>query len=250
MLVSGTGIPPQRQQQIHGLLDRLPHVVVRFDDPAFPAGAMPVQSEPATRDAAGPEKSTYAARIEERLGGRPQFERFSSSVLDWTDSAMTRAYALRRLAQQFSAAAENQMTAEDRRTLRKLGREHLAAFAKDAQRVANTVNPVLTGMGAGRRSSKPAPSRPPGSPPVKTCWPPRAARKPCWPSSSAWRPRRTPPATRPRNCSPPWRNSPAAPNSASACSPTANRTFPANFDRPYPAIPLSSVVRLSNRQRE
>ena len=149
VLVSGTGIPPQRQQQIHGLLDRLPHVAVRFDDPEFPAGAMPVPSEPATRDAAGPEKSTYAARIEERLGGRPQFERFSASVLDWTDSAMTRAYALRRLAQQFSAAAENEMTAEDRQTLHNLGREHLAAFSKDAQRVAVTVNPVLTGMGAG-----------------------------------------------------------------------------------------------------
>ena len=160
VLVSGTGIPPQRQQQIHGLLDRLPHVVVRFDDPAFPASAVPVQLEPATRDAAGPEKSTYPARIEERLGGRPQFERFSSSVLDWTDSAMTRAYALRRLAQQFSAAAENQMTAEDRRTLRNLGREHLAAFAKDAQRVAGTVNPVLTGMGAGvaQHESRPEPA--------------------------------------------------------------------------------------------
>ena len=149
VLVSGTGIPLQRQQQIHGLLDRLPHVAVRFDDPEFPAGAMPVPSEPATRDAAGPEESTYAARIEERLGGRPQFERFSASVLDWTDSAMTRAYALRRLAQQFSAAAENEMTAEDRQTLHNLGREHLAAFSKDAQRVAVTVNPVLTGIGAG-----------------------------------------------------------------------------------------------------
>jgi hypothetical protein len=149
VLVSGVGIAPQRQQQIHALLDRLPHVVVRFDDPAFPAGATPVQSEPASRDAAGPEKSTYPARIEERLGGRPQFERFSSSVLDWTDSAMTRAYALRRLAQQFSPTAEDEMTAEDRGTLHKLGREHLAAFAKDAQRVANTVKPVLTGMGPG-----------------------------------------------------------------------------------------------------
>jgi hypothetical protein len=59
---------------------------------------------------------------------------------------MTRAYALRRLAQQFSAAAEKEMTAEDGRTLRRLGREHLAAFIKDAQRVANTVNPVLNGM--------------------------------------------------------------------------------------------------------
>jgi hypothetical protein len=146
VLVSGTGISPQRQQQIRGLLDRLPHVVVRFDDPAFPAGATPAQSEPAARDAAGTEKSTYAARIEERLGGRPQFERFSSAVLDWTDSAMTRAYALRRLAQQFPTTAENEMSAEDRRTLRRLGREHLAAYTKEAQRVASTVNPVLNGM--------------------------------------------------------------------------------------------------------
>jgi hypothetical protein len=60
---------------------------------------------------------------------------------------MTRAYALRRLAQQFSAEAENQMSPEDRRTLRKLGREHLAAFSKDASRVANTVKPVLAAMG-------------------------------------------------------------------------------------------------------
>ena len=62
---------------------------------------------------------------------------------------MTRAYALRRLAQQFSVEAESQMTAEDRHTLRKLGREHLAAFAKDAKRVANTVHPVLKGMAPG-----------------------------------------------------------------------------------------------------
>ena len=68
---------------------------------------------------------------------------------------MTRAYALRRLAQQFPTAAENQMTAEDRRTLRKLGREHLAAFAKDAQRIANTVNPVLTERGRRGTARKP-----------------------------------------------------------------------------------------------
>ena len=148
VLVTGTGIPPQRQQQIHAQLDRLPHVVVRFDEPVFPASDTPVPSEPAARDAAGPEKATYAARIEERLGGRPQFERFSSTVLDWTDSALTRAYALRRLAQQFPAQDEAGMSAEDRRTLHQLGREHLAAFNKDAQRVSNTVKPILTGMGA------------------------------------------------------------------------------------------------------
>ncbi|MEO8595112.1 MAG: zf-HC2 domain-containing protein [Candidatus Solibacter sp.] len=160
VLVAGTGIPPQRQQQLHAALDRLPHVVVRFNESVFPASATPAPSEPATRDAAGTEKSTQAARIEERLGGRPQFERFSSSVLDWTDLAMTRAYALRRLAQQFPLEAENQMSADDRRTLRKLAHEHLAAFQKEAHRIANTVNPVLSGMGvsAARSDSQPEPA--------------------------------------------------------------------------------------------
>jgi anti-sigma factor RsiW len=163
VLVTGTGIAPLRQQQLHGLLDRLPHVVVRFSDPVlptneafptkdFPASKRPVQSEPVARDAAGSETSPYTARIEERLGGRPQFERFSGQVLEWTDSAMTRAYALRRLAQQFSTASEAAMSPEDRRTLHALGREHLAALSKDYGRIVSivsTVSPVLNGFGAG-----------------------------------------------------------------------------------------------------
>ena len=147
IVVSGSAIPMERQQQIHGQLDRLPRVVVRFDDPAFPAGAMPVPSEPAARDAAGSEKNNRTARLEQRLGGRPQFERVSAQILDWTESAMTRAYALRRLAQQFSADAEHAMSAEDRRNLHALGREHLEAFSRDSQAIAATLRPVLTGLG-------------------------------------------------------------------------------------------------------
>jgi hypothetical protein len=149
LLVSGTGIPPKLQAQLHAVLDALPNVVVRFADPAFPASNPPVQSEPAqTRNAAGPENRQLQARIEERLGGRPQFERFSGQLLDWTDSAMARAYALRRLAQEFPAEAERQMSAADRRVLHNLGREHLAAFAKETARMETLLTPILTGFGA------------------------------------------------------------------------------------------------------
>src|SRR5438270_857210 len=87
VLVSGTGIPSKRQEELHAVLDPLPDVVVRFADSAFPASAPPVQSEPApARDAAGPEHTELPARIEECLGGGPQFERFSGQLLDWTDS--------------------------------------------------------------------------------------------------------------------------------------------------------------------
>ena len=153
VLVSGTGVSHQRQQEVHGLLDRLPHVAVRFSDPSLPASNP--APEPATRDAAGPEKPKYPARLEARLGGRPQFERFSGQVLDWTDSAMSRVYALRRLAQQFPADAEAQMRPEERRTLHNLAREYVAALMQDLNKISNTVNPILKGVGAASPDTRP-----------------------------------------------------------------------------------------------
>jgi hypothetical protein len=160
IVVSGSGIPSPRQQQIHGQLDRLPHVVVRFSDPIFPASAPPVQTEPAARDAAGSEKTNQTARIEQRLGGRPQFERVSAQILEWTDSAMTRAYALRRLAQQFSPEAERTLSADERRSLHALGTAHLDAFTRNSQAVATTFRPILTGLGgsAGASETRPDPA--------------------------------------------------------------------------------------------
>jgi hypothetical protein len=131
------------------VLDPLPDVVVRFAEPSFPASPIPVQTEPApTRDAGGPEHRQLQARIEERLGGRPQFERFSGQLLDWTDAAMARAYALRRLAQEFGPASERQMRAGDRRTLHALAREYLTAFDEERTRIDATLRPILTALPA------------------------------------------------------------------------------------------------------
>jgi hypothetical protein len=147
VVVSGTGISSERQQQIHNSLDRLPHVVVRFSDPTLPASTPAAEPAP-TRDAAVPaDKTNYQARIEQRLGGRPQFERFSGQLLDWTDSAMTRAYALRRLAQQFPPDAASGMRVDDRRTLQNMGRDHLMALQKDLAKIQSTVNPILKSIG-------------------------------------------------------------------------------------------------------
>jgi len=155
VVVSGTGIPPKRQEQLHAVLDPLPNVVVRFAAPAFPAGAPPVPSEPApARDAAGPEQRQLQARIEERLGGRPQFERFSGQLLDRSDAAMARAHALRRLAQEFPPAAEQQMGAADRHILHNLAREHLASLAKDSVRIEGILQPILTDLPAARAKAE------------------------------------------------------------------------------------------------
>ena len=151
ILVSGTGIPPQHQKQIHEALDSMPGVVVRFQEPGgVPSGpgAPPVEPEtPALRDSAGSAPPPYQVRLEERLGGRPQFERFSSQLLDGSDAVMSRAYALRRLAQEFPPDVERQLSAEGRRVLRDLGREHVAALARQSAEMDAALSRVLTSLG-------------------------------------------------------------------------------------------------------
>jgi hypothetical protein len=151
ILVSGTGIPPQHQKQIHEALDSMPGVVVRFQEPGAegaPQGLEGTPPEtPAVRDSAGSAPPAFQARLEERLGGRPQYERFSSQLLDESDAAMARAYALRRLAQQFPPDVERHLSIEDRHTLRNLWRDHLAAFAKESGQIEATLTPLLRSLG-------------------------------------------------------------------------------------------------------
>jgi hypothetical protein len=89
----------------------------------------------------------FQVRLEERLGGRPQFERFSSQLLDGSDAVMSRAYALRRLAQQFPPDVERQLSAGDRRVLRDLGREHVAALARQSGEMDAALGRVLASLG-------------------------------------------------------------------------------------------------------
>ena len=151
ILVSGTGIPPQHQKQIHEALDSMPGVVVRFQEPGtVPSGpgAPPVEPEtPALRESPGSAPPPFQVRLEERLGGRPQFERFSSQLLDGSDAVMSRAYALRRLAQQFPPDVERQLSAEGRRVLRDLGREHIAALARQSGEMDAALGRILAGLG-------------------------------------------------------------------------------------------------------
>jgi anti-sigma factor RsiW len=151
IVVSGTGIPPQHQKQIHEALDSMPGVVVRFSEPGgVPSGpgVPPVEPEtPALRDSAGSAPPPFQVRLEERLGGRPQFERFSSQLLDGSDAVMSRAYALRRLAQQFPPDVERQLSAGDRRVLRDLGREHVAALARQSGEMDAVLSRILAALG-------------------------------------------------------------------------------------------------------
>jgi len=165
LVVSGVGIPAARQQQIQAALGKLPNVAVQFAEPGAPP---PAAAQPPDTAAAPPAENPaggIAARVEQQLGGRPQFERFSSQMLDWNDAAMARAYALRRLAERFPASAEATFSPEDRRILRQMARENAAALAGLAARMNRTLAPVLAALGG--QTAAP-------SPPAADAWQPVA----------------------------------------------------------------------------
>lgn len=145
IVVAGVGIAPERQEQIHKVLDAVPNVVVRFSEPAAAASQYAQPAPPAA-----PEKSIsqqFQARIEQQIGGRQNFEQFSSQLLDMTDAMMSRAYALRRLADRFSKDLEASLSPADRQVLQNLNREHTAAIKRQAAQIERLLKPVLVPLG-------------------------------------------------------------------------------------------------------
>jgi hypothetical protein len=142
--VRGVGLAPERKQEIQAALEPLPFVAVNFSDPApapLPADAAAAQSSVPPSTA-----SAYQARLEAQLGGHGPLEHFTGQVLNWNESAMAHAYALRILAQQFPADAS--MSEQDRATLRGLARDHLAAMALPLSNYDHALVPVLHALGA------------------------------------------------------------------------------------------------------
>ncbi len=145
IVVAGIGIAPDRQEQIHKALAGVPNVVVRFSEPAAVASGYSQPAAPAAQ--AKSNSQPFQARIEQQIGGRRNFEQFSSQLLDMTDAMMSRAYALRRLADRFPKDLEASLSPSDRQVLRSLNREHTSAIKQQAAQMELLLKPVLVPLG-------------------------------------------------------------------------------------------------------
>jgi hypothetical protein len=154
VVVSGVGVTPARQSDIRAALADIPNVSVRFSEPSV-SGSTVLDTAP---EAETPAKaSATQARIEQQLGGRAEFERFSGQVLDRMDSAMARVYAIRSLAQHFPEGA--QVTAADSARLRDMARSHLTVLSGQLSDLHRTLAPVLATLGGKTAQGRPATSR-------------------------------------------------------------------------------------------
>jgi anti-sigma factor RsiW len=146
ILVTGTGIAPERQREIRDGLSAIPRVTVRFPEPSTeavgPEGRIPrsISVSPGT--------SRLQAELEKQLGGRAALEQFADHVLEVTEAMMSRAHALRRLAQRFSPEREAQMFPQQRQLLKRLRQEHAEALLQNVIDIQSRVQPVLAALGA------------------------------------------------------------------------------------------------------
>ena len=145
ILVAGVGIDPERRRQIEQALGARPDVDLRFSDPEAPVteSEKPVRAETPVSKAA----AALQARLEKQAGGRGRYEQLAAGVLDASENMMSRAYALRRIAERFPRERESEMTPADRQMLRDLYREHAAALARQAREMETMLKPVLTPLG-------------------------------------------------------------------------------------------------------
>ena len=150
VVVRGAGVSPVLERQIREAFLSMPDIELRFPEPrsslpSIPAGTEPPPGGPV---AVPPGTNTTSAqnRLEEQLGGHAQFEIFSSQLLDHQEAAMARIYALRRLAMQFPAVEENQLSAGNQRLLHDLGREHVNALSRELAAIQRVAGPVLSPM--------------------------------------------------------------------------------------------------------
>jgi hypothetical protein len=156
VVVGGSGVAPELQRQIREALASEPKVLLRFAE----AAAAPPASPPRDATPVKPAVPAFPNPLEGQLGGRAQLERFSAQLLDQDETAMTRVYALRRLAEQFPPEAEHQLSPEDQLVLKDLGRQHVTALAQAVAAIDSLASPLLASPGAslqpGRAGSAPS----------------------------------------------------------------------------------------------
>jgi len=142
--VRGVGLAPARKQEILAALEPLPNVSAQFSDP--PVMPLPNDAAAGQPVVAPSAPNAFQARLEAQLGGHGPVDHFTGQILNWSETATTHAYALRRLAQQFPTDAA--MNEQDRATLHGLVRDHLVALNAQLGSFDQVLVPVLTGLGA------------------------------------------------------------------------------------------------------
>lgn len=141
VLVSATGLDPQRQEQVRTALAAVPGVQVQLNSvprTETHAGLQPRRSAPAA-DRANP----VISELQASLGRETSPTELADQFIDRTDASIERAYALRALARRFPPEVTRQWDAANAQILREILRDHVEKLATSVQAIRNLLAPIL-----------------------------------------------------------------------------------------------------------
>jgi hypothetical protein len=161
LIVTATGIAPERRAALESSLSALPGVSLRFREPRIdlskPAEPESGQGSPPTPKATDP----LRIKLQQTLGGAASLARFTDQVLETSEAAMVHVHDLRKLAERFSPGVEQHFDGSDRTTLAQLRRDHAQAFSTKVADLHRLLRPVLLSLGAAQSAAVVEPPNPP-----------------------------------------------------------------------------------------
>ena len=146
ILVTAVGIPVERQRQIQDALGSKPNVVLRFSEAAPPS--LQPEDTRLSETTAGKKEAGLRTKMEDQLGGRRYVEQLTRQILEMSELMMSRAYALRRLADQMPPGVETELSVQDRQLLLSLHHDHMSALTRQDAEIERALDPVLASLGA------------------------------------------------------------------------------------------------------
>ncbi len=136
ILVTATGLTPERQNQLMDALAGNPEVTI-----LFPFGASASSVAPVLPRAQRP------SPVEKQLASS-RFEEVADRALAESDSIMARAHALRRLAERFPPDVESNLSSDDGRVLQGLRADHALSLSRHVRQLISALKPVVPGIEA------------------------------------------------------------------------------------------------------
>jgi hypothetical protein len=151
VLVAALDLTAHRKEQLQAAVAAIPGVELRFDEPQLmtsrPNAALPQRRSPAGA------LSAFQLQLQDQLGDADSVDQFTNRVLDASEAAMARAYALRALARRFPSELESQLGAQDLETLAGVRRDHLEALTERWRDLDRKIRPLLANL-----TSRPLPA--------------------------------------------------------------------------------------------
>jgi hypothetical protein len=141
VLVRVTGLDENRRNQIRTALASMASVDLQFEDLRANGAPAPAPGAPAAVPA---EKSNpLIAELQGRLGAAVSTSALTDQLIDATDRASERAFALRSLARRFPPEAAAHLSREDAAMLNTMARDHAEALRQAMEEIRRVLSPIL-----------------------------------------------------------------------------------------------------------